>query len=666
MDVLLSLCGITVTVLGIAGAAAGIVSAPWTGLTGIRWRCASFIVVGLFIAYIESAVLLGPLGLFSAKMLFILNGLPAWFFRARLSAFIADCVRGLRDRPFTAFERCLLIPFIFVLLTGLGTPVGTCDLYYHLPSTMYFVLSGSTATFDPQWLYAPSLYTNFYARGFEVLQAIACLFSLPRVSLLALKCLLMAALFCCLYGQTYSRRMALCLTAAFAGTGLVSDDMLNMKNDLFIGLMLYYPVAMLLSCRPLKVHFIIPCAALSLAVAAKATTLPVVPLVAVAWCAASWRSLRLSAILCGGLVVVCGLYFYGVNCFRFGNPVWPFPLSAFGHMVCDGPARSVAGTTVLANWDLQTIPLFLRGLLKNTGPLHMVLFAGLAGIIAVRLIPSFNKQGWVPLLGAMLLGAHAAVFCVTPFADNNTGVAHSQLFSGHTLRFLMAAFFLMAGCAGQLLTEMQAPKLQRCVEVLCLSAALSGLFWYDATSWIAKPENAFARMAPLAMSFDNTVLAAATLSMLALATVIAAMRRGYVLFIIAAFASVIWGAVQSPQQYGYAMLFKQMGKPEITAPVEQENNRALLPSAFVETDYPGSPMSNALMGYFYSQARAVHYADYGKAPAGNAVFRLAGLHQTKEGMKGWYFEPDRRPLHLPAGEHARQLIRKYHSVIIPE
>lgn len=94
----------------------------------------------------------------------------------------------------------------------------------------------------------------------------------------------------------------------------------------------------------------------------------------------------------------------------------------------------------------------------------------------------------------------------------------------------------------------------------CLTcAAWINLFWYDAVCVCAKPENAFAWMAPVAKSFDNRVLGCWVLGAGILCAIIVLTRKRWL------WGGLIVGAIAIqqagyPESLGYTMRFKQLGQ----------------------------------------------------------------------------------------------------------
>lgn len=470
--------------------------------------------------------------------------------------FLSELEAGFRPFP-------VLLWFIFFpLIIQIMSPVhGGDSLVYHLPNISYFLKSGSTATFLPEFLYRPEAITAYYARGMEVLYAFFYQFPASRFSMVIFKWLLFFSFYFILSHTCGNRLVAASLTAFCASLHLINEDIGTLKNDLPLALLLVFAVALLAERKESSGGLLLPAGAMALALAIKSSALFYVAPLFLLWVLRERRRLPVVMLYTLGLIVPLGLYFYFVNLIANGSPLFPFGVSMFGITVFPGEPNRLTATTLLANLDGKLPLYFLRGMLRQAGPagallLGIALLAGPAWFLIERLR---KKSKLITPVELGLLLFWGLGFLITPFSDHNGSVVHNQLFSGNTIRMALPVILFGLMLFSKIIAHLLGKSSFRLRIWLygIFAISLINILWYDLACLLTKPENAFATLAPIACSFDNLQLGLLFL-LIAGACATACWRR--ILLIPLLCVGLLVFHLNYPDSLTHTMRFKQIGK----------------------------------------------------------------------------------------------------------
>jgi|GEM_PF-3135735 len=348
-------------------------------------------------------ILPGTFGIFNRLSLGIASLLMILFFYRQTKNVVRDTgtfLNGLNSgvRLFPPFLWSVFFPLAIQIMSPIQ---GGDSLVYHLPNIRYFMDSGSTTTFLPEFLYRPEAITAYYPRGMEALYAFFYQFPGGHFSIVIFKWLLFISFYFILSHTCKNRVIAASLTAFCASLHLINEDIGTLKNDMPLALFLVFAAA-LLTERNKAFDGLLPAGAMALALATKSSALfYVAPLFAL-WVLKEWRRLPPVFVYTLGLIVPMGLYFYFANWIANGSPLFPFGVSAFGITLFPGEPNQLASTTLLANFDGKLPLYFFRGLLRQTGPAGALLIGAAlltvpAWFIVERLLKkqrSSARQNW--------------------------------------------------------------------------------------------------------------------------------------------------------------------------------------------------------------------------------------------------------------------------------
>jgi hypothetical protein len=471
-------------------------------------------------------------------------------------AFLSELETGFR--PFRALLWFIFVPLIIQIMSPIS---GGDSLIYHLPNISYFLNSGSTSTFLPEFLYRPEAITAYYARGMETLYAFFYQFPASHFSIVVFKWLLFLSFYFILNHTCGSRPVAAALTAFCASLPLINEDLGSLKNDLPLALLLVFTATLLTERKKPSGGLLLPAAAMALVLAIKSSALFYLAPLLFMWVIKERRRLPAVLIYTSALIVPLGLYFYFVNLIANGSPLFPFGVSAFGITLFPGEPNRLTPTTLLANLDGKLPLYFLRGLLRQAGPAGALLLGIILLTVPVRfIIERFQKK--TRLIRPVEMGLFlfwGLGFLITPFSDHNGSVIHNQLFSGHTIRMALPTILFGLMLFSKVIAHLLGESSFRLRVWLygIFTVSLINILWYDIACLLTKPENAFAALAPIACSFDNLRL---SLLFLLIAGACAAVCWRRVLLLPLLCAGLLVFHLHYPASLTYAMRFKQIGK----------------------------------------------------------------------------------------------------------
>ena len=341
-------------------------------------------------------ILAGTFGCFNRLSLSITALLLILFFHRetkgafrQTKAFLCGLKAGFHPFP-------VLLWFIFFpLLIQIMSPIhGGDSLVYHLPNISYFLKSGSTATFLPEFLYRPEAITSYYMRGMEVLYAFFYQFPASRFSIVIFKWLMLFSFYFILSHRCGNRVIAASLTAFCASLYLINEDIGTLKNDLPLALLLVFAATLLIECKESSEGgTLLPAGAMALALAVKSSALFYVAPIFLMWALKKRWQIPSVLIYTLGLIIPLGLYFYFVNWINTGSPLFPFGVSIFGTTLFPGEPNRLTSTILLNNLDKQLPLYFLRGLFRQTGLAGALLIGvALLTVPAWFVIERFRKK----------------------------------------------------------------------------------------------------------------------------------------------------------------------------------------------------------------------------------------------------------------------------------
>ena len=515
-------------------------------------------------------ILLGTFALLRPTPTVLLN-LGLWLLLRRESAPLLTTLRQMQHDLQEGFasQPLLVAPILLPLLLALAAPLQDGDsLIYHLPNLYYFIQSGSTATFNPDYMYDATTATAYYPRGMEVMGALFWQFVPFATPLILFKYFLFLSFYFLAAQITKRLRLAAKLFVLLSVCFVVQNDLDSLKNDLLLALAVSYATiwvterrAALPSAAGSELPFaivVILCLALKTSGLFYAVPLILLWLVTSHNLSRGARSLLLSGIL------LVGGYFYWITWAQQGTPLYPFSLSVFGWHIFPGQPANLWHTTLTGNLDAGIFQLFLRGLLRQIGPLGCIVL-GVAGAGLLRIIRRVRP---LPKIDLFLLLYFSAVFLITPYSDTNTAQPHTQLFSGHSVRMaLPVLLFLLLLIARQTSKGLDFASLRlnpALTDLLFPLLLLLNWLWYDFVCLVIKPENAFISHTFMLGSFDNLRLGLALLLLILMVVWICRQRYVFATVCLLVTACVV-NVLQAPQNIGYLMRFKQINQPNAGA-----------------------------------------------------------------------------------------------------
>jgi hypothetical protein len=524
--------------------------------------------------------------------------------------FLTGLNAGFRPHP------ALLWFIFFPLIIQIMSPIpGGDSLVYHLPSISYFLNSGSTATFLPDFLYRPESMTSYYPRGMEALYAFFYQFPASRFSIVLFKWLMFLSFYFILSRTCGSRPVAASLTALCASMYLINEDIGSLKNDLPLAVILVFTAALVMERKTDSGGFLLPACAMALALAIKSSALFYVAPLFIIWILKERQRLPAVLIYTIGLIVPVGLYFYFSNLIANGSPLFPFGVSAFGITLFPGEPNRLGTTTLLANLD-GTLPLyFLRGLLRQTGPAGAVLIGVVLLTAPVRFLIERlrNKPRLIHPAELGLLLFWGLGFLITPFSDHNGPVIHSQLFSGNTIRMalpvILFGVILFSKVAVHVLDSSRSR--QRVWTYSIFSICLINVLWYDIVCLLTKPENAFAALAPVACSFDNLRLGVLFLFIAGVCSA-ACWRR--ILLIPLLCAGLLVFHLQYPDSLTHTMRFKQIRETSAAFDFLRRNELCRNKTVTVHSADESSAFLASMNDFLFKNAGRTVYAEHSNQP----------------------------------------------------
>ncbi len=514
--------------------------------------------VMLFFFVYAAAVCLGTFGLLNSGCVFAFilcaTGL-AW--KTRLFRLVKPYGCELKN----AADVCPVFGFIilYAMLTALMCPgVGGDSQVYHLPSISYMIKTGSTAGFMPDFVYRPASITTYYMRGFEAVCAL--FYSLPgaKIWIALFKWFLFSGLYFIFFNESKNRAVAASFVVFCLSMQFVRDDLGNLKNDLALAVPLVYAASVLIQKTPSPAGLWTVPVACALALSTKSSALFYMAPLLLLWLWSYRRQFWLQLLCVAGIVLPFGLYFYWVNWIQLGNPLFPFEVTLGGWTLFPGRAGNFNQTSIVFNAD-ATLPLmFLRGLLRASGPAGALALGSLPVLIPAVIKCREISTRWK---GLALLVFWVAGFLITPFSDRNGAEVHNQLYSGHTIRFALPAVLLMLLLFSERIASWIGTSSSRAQGLIWITAAASliNFFWYDATCLLAKPENALASFAPIAQTFDLRILGLWAVASCVVCAVVIFLKRPWLAGVLVAGAVGVQ-QIGYPHNLMYSMRFKQIGQ----------------------------------------------------------------------------------------------------------
>lgn len=155
----------------------------------------------------------------------------------------------------------------------LSPGVGGDSQTYHLPGIANILKSGSLVNFDPEHLYRPDAFMNWYPRGFESLGAVFYALPLSVPIMMLFKCALFSSLYFLLLRQSGNRTVAFSLFVFLISMQFVRDDLGNLKNDLAMAVPLVWAAALAIRRESINRDLWLIPACCSVAMAVKSSAL---------------------------------------------------------------------------------------------------------------------------------------------------------------------------------------------------------------------------------------------------------------------------------------------------------------------------------------------------------------------------------------------------------
>lgn len=447
--------------------------------------------------------------------------------------------------------------------------VGGDSQVYHLPGIVNILKSGSLVNFDPEQLYRPPAFMNWYPRGFEALGALFYALPLSKPVLILFKLTLFGSFFLLLKRQSSVRGISFALFAFLISMQFVRDDLGNLKNDLVMAVPMVWAAVRVLNPGIRKRDFWLIPLLCSVSMTVKSSALAYSAPVLLLWLwkfRHGWPKQLIAGL---GIIIPFGLFFYWSNWLLMGNPVYPFEVKLGEWVLFAGQENTLFETTILANLDQTFLPLFFRGLLRVAGPGGTVGILGAGFWVLGMCFCRKKKQNEESRSNTCRLKSNTFfilifwlfVFLITPFSDHNGPDIHNQLYSGNTIRMAFPFLLLLFWMVPKPLAEWVGNSAKRKNWVICglACAALVNLFWYDAVCLLAKPENAFAWMAPVAKCFNNWVLGLWVLGAGGVCALVVLTKKRWLWGVLLVGAVAVQQAGY-PESLGYTMRFKQLGE----------------------------------------------------------------------------------------------------------
>jgi hypothetical protein len=237
-------------------------------------RLAAMPILCALILYVL-VILPGTFGLFNRLSLSVAALLLIFIFHRETKSVFHPANRFLNGlgegfRPFPVLLWFIFFPLIIQIISPIQ---GGDSLVYHLPNIRYFLDSGSTATFLPEFLYRPEAITAYYARGAEAIYAFFYQFPASRFSIVIFKWLLFLSFYFILNHTCGNRIVAASLTAFCASLHLISEDIGTLKNDFPLALFLAFAATLLIRRKENGGGLLLPAGSMALALATKSSAL---------------------------------------------------------------------------------------------------------------------------------------------------------------------------------------------------------------------------------------------------------------------------------------------------------------------------------------------------------------------------------------------------------
>ena len=640
------LIGLFLSLAGVTLLATRLLPAPQRSLSP-DLNAASLIIVAAFVIYAE-VLALGHLDWLTAQGLVLVNGLLALALWSTWRAALAD-VRMVVQRLGLAFRDCpwLLLPVFFPLLVSAATPWQDGDTYaYHLPNLLHLLQQGTTHTAAAGALFDPGAATSYYPRGLEACGAFFYFFALPHVTLLAFKSLVFAVLLLLFRAQQPEGLGATFVFAVGASWFVIQNDLGSLKNDVFLAVCFLYAYCVVTRTAWRQPRLMLPVAmALALCLGLKSNALMYVAAVSLCWLGRAGPRCGRPLLLLMLVTLPWGLYFPLLNWWEHGSPFHPHGWQCLGRTIFPGAVLPGFDTTLGGHLDGAALLLLLRGLLRQAGPVGGLLLVLGPGWLLGRWIrrPAAPPRAIPRIMDYGALALCVVFFLLTPYSDNNNGVPHHQLFSGHSLRMVLPALGLlglMVVEAWPVAWRWRRPGL---VFALALGLLLNGVA-YDLTAMLLKPQNAWAQMAPLPGSFHNGALTLVALMLAGLAVWACRCWRppwlAALLVVAGVYQSLTW-----PASLGYALRFKQSGERSQAFAWVQTAVRAD-DTVSLWADKAGNYFCGCMYAVVAPRARAVHLRQtMAPAPRTSLVIQCADdVEQSKALVTGRTYQNQRQDI----------------------
>jgi hypothetical protein len=464
-------------------------------------RLGAWIVLFFFVLYSEF-MLLGLLGLYRPWPLvvvgtvFIIGGGTCFWDTVRRGI---GFLGGLSLCWPCQLCLTLLLPGLLLSIPGV---IGHADITYHLPAAMYFVWSGETSGFDPRYLLlGPDACTNYFMRGHDLILSIIFFSRCPKAFLVLLKGLELTLLVCSIMALVGNRRKGWLIAALVASTDVVFTDVNNLKNDLFIGALVLFVMALLWGGRSCRLW---PCVAIAtaLVMASKSNGLLYLGPFIIVYAGALFR--QGGRLVAWALLCCWGGVFYVINWVHTGNPVHPFSLEFALLGKGMGTSNVISNGSILQNFDCWTIPLLLRGMARAMSPVHVLVYLALVIRLVSGTVCAIRARSFHPAaLTSLGVVAYAFfVYTITPHSDSNA-VRHDLLFSGNNLRYNLVCWCLLP-CVIWRGHDLLAANNRW--DFWLAAGAIAGVLSNHLSAVILKPELAFPAIAPVFMTDNAWIL----------------------------------------------------------------------------------------------------------------------------------------------------------------